>query len=82
MRVIDPAFSRALLWREVNLWSQTEETISEEVKTHIKRMHRSFEIAKAPILKKWGMIVKYMVTDYRSIRSGLYNINFRHSLLS
>ncbi len=81
MRVIDPAFSRALLWKEVDYWSQTENTISEEVKTHIKRMYRSFEIAKAPLLKKWGMIAKYLVTDYTSIRSGLYNINFRHSLI-
>lgn len=82
LRVINPAVSRAILWKEVDTWSQTENTISEEVKTHIKRMHRSFEIAKAPLLKKWGMIIKYFFTDYRSIRSGLYNINFRHSLIS
>lgn len=82
MRVIDPAFSRALLWNEVDIWSQTEDGISEDVKIHIKRMHRSFEIAKAPTFKKWGMIIKYLFTDYKSIRSGLYNINFRHSLIS
>lgn len=52
MRVIDPAFSRALLWNEVDIWSQTEDGISEDVKIHIKRMHRSFEIAKAPTFKK------------------------------
>lgn len=82
LRVIDPAISRALLWHEVDLWSQTENNISDEIKTHIQRMHRSFEIAKAPMIKKWGMIVKYLFTDYKSIRSGLYNINFRNSLIS
>lgn len=82
LRVIDPSVSRAMLWKEVGLWSETESGISEEVKTHIKRMHRSFEIAKAPLIKKWGMIIKYLFTDYKSIRSGLYNINFRHSLIS
>lgn len=82
LRVIDPSVSRAMLWKEVGLWSETESGISEEVKLHIKRMHRSFEIAKAPLLKKWGMIIKYFFTDYKSIRSGLYNINFRHSLIS
>lgn len=82
LRVIDPSVSRAMLWKEVDLWSQTENEISEDVRIHIKRMHRSFEIAKAPLLKKWGMIIKYFFTDYKSIRSGLYNINFRHSLIS
>ncbi|BAP29239.1 capsular polysaccharide biosynthesis protein CpsI [Chryseobacterium sp. StRB126] len=82
LRVIDPSVSRAMLWKEVDLWSQTESKISEEVKIHIKRMHRSFEIAKAPFPKKWGMIIKYFFTDYKSIRSGLYNINFRHTLIS
>lgn len=47
-----------VLWKEVDQWSQTEDTISEEAKTHIKRMYRSFEIAKEPLLKKWGMIAK------------------------
>ncbi|WP_283250742.1 glycosyltransferase [Chryseobacterium capnotolerans] len=82
LRVIDPSVSRAMLWKEVDLWSQTESDISEDVKVHIKRMYRSFEIAKAPLLKKWGMIIRYFFTDYKSIRSGLYNINFRHSLIS
>lgn len=82
LRVINPAVSRAILWKEVDAWSQTEDNISEEVRIHIKRMRRSFEIAKAPLFKKWGMIIKYFFTDYKSIRSGLYNINFRHSLIS
>lgn len=77
---INPATTRVLLWREVNKWSESEETIPEEIKTHIKRMHRSFEIAIAPTFKKWRMIAKYLVTDYPSIRSGLFNINFRKDL--
>lgn len=81
MRVVDPSVSRALLWDEVSRWSQAEDTLSEEIRLHIKRMHRSFEIAKAPTVKKWGMILKYLFLDYKSIRSGLYNINFRRSLI-
>lgn len=81
-RVINPAISRALLWNEIDNWSQEEDAISEDIRIHIKRMHRSFEIAKAPILKKWGMIIRYLITDYKSISSGLYNINFRYSLIS
>ncbi|MDH6251917.1 glycosyltransferase involved in cell wall biosynthesis [Chryseobacterium sp. H1D6B] len=77
-----PTASRGILWSEVNSWAQNEETIPENIKTHIKRMHRSFEIANAPKLKKWSMIIKYLIIDYKSIRSGLYNINFRYSLIS
>ncbi|NIF05491.1 glycosyltransferase family 2 protein [Chryseobacterium sp. Tr-659] len=80
-RKIDPAISRSLLWKELNHWYQGEKDTSEEIQIHIQRMHRSFEIAKAPFIKKWSMIVKYLFTDYKSIRSGLYNINFRHSLI-
>ncbi|CAH0147505.1 glycosyltransferase family 2 protein [Chryseobacterium sp. Bi04] len=80
-RAINPAISRTELWKEIKTWSQTEGDISEDIKLHIERMHRSFEIAKAPAFKKWGMIIKYLFTDYKSIRSGLYNINFRHSLI-
>ncbi|SMC77315.1 glycosyltransferase family 2 protein [Chryseobacterium sp. YR221] len=80
-RVINPAISRTLLWKEIKTWSESENDISEEVRLHIDRMYRSFEIAKAPVFKKWGMIIKYLFTDYKSIRSGLYNINFRHSLV-
>jgi glycosyltransferase involved in cell wall biosynthesis len=80
-RVINPAISRTLLWKEIKIWSESENDISEEVRLHIDRMYRSFEIAKAPVFKKWGMIIKYLFTDYKSIRSGLYNINFRHSLV-
>ncbi|WP_312902346.1 glycosyltransferase family 2 protein [Chryseobacterium taichungense] len=78
---INPATTRVLLWREVNEWAKDEDTIPEDIKLHIKRMTRSFEIAVAPFFKKWFMILKYLVTDYPSIRSGLYNINFRQDLL-
>ncbi|MFP3591689.1 glycosyltransferase family 2 protein [Chryseobacterium sp. SIMBA_038] len=77
---INPATTRVLLWKELNKWSENEATIPKDVKTHIKRMHRSFEIAVAPNFKKWGMITKYLITDYPSIRSGLFNINFRKNL--
>ena len=77
---VNPARTRVLLWREINEWAQNEVTIPEDIKLHIKRMYRSYEIALAPVVKKWGMITKYLVTDYRSIRSGLYNINFRKYL--
>lgn len=77
---VNPAFSRSLLWKEVDSWLQNEDNVSEDIKIHVKRMFRSYEIAKAPVLKKWGMIIKYFFKDYKSIRSGLYNINFRHYL--
>lgn len=78
---VNPAITRVLLWKEVNEWAQKENTIPEDIKLHIKRMHISYEIALASTLKKWGMIIKYLFKDYRSIRSGLYNINFRNYLL-
>ena len=74
---IKPAATRVLLWKEINDWAKTEPKIPENEKLHIKRMHRSFEIANASFLKKWAMILKYLVVDFKSIRSGLYNINFR-----
>jgi len=77
---INPATTRVLLWKEINDWAQNENTMHQDVKIHIKRMHRSFEIALAPPVKKWSMIIKYLITDYTSIRSGLYNINFREYL--
>lgn len=69
--------SRVMLWREVYQWAQSEETMPDEYKLHIKRMHRSWEIANANPAKKFGMIAKYLLLDYKSILSGLYNINFR-----
>jgi len=77
---IKPATTKVLLWREINTWSENEDSIPKDVKIHIKRMRRSFEIALAPTVKKWGMLIKYAITDYPSIRSGVYNINFRNDL--
>lgn len=79
-RKVNPATTRVLLWKEVDAWAQKEATLPDHIKLHIKRMHRSFEIANAPTSKKWGMILKYLFTDYESIRSGIYNINFRNNL--
>lgn len=77
---VNPATTRVLLWKEVDAWAETETTLPEHVKLHIKRMYRSFQIANSPNSKKWGMIIKYLLTDYKSIRSGIYNINFRNNL--
>lgn len=79
-REVKPATTRVVLWKEVNKWAEHEESLPQEVKVHVKRVYRSFEIANAPLLQKWGMITKYLFTDYQSIRSGLYNINFRNDL--
>ena len=76
---VKPAVSKIKLWEELLLWSHSE-SIPQEYSLHIKRMHRSFQIANAPAPRKCLMILKYLVTDYRSIRSGLYNINFRREL--
>ena len=77
---IKPSLSRVILWAEIKNWSENEPSVSEDIKLHIQRMHRSFEIANAPFVKKWGMILKYVIVDFKSIRSGLYNINFRKEL--
>jgi len=77
---IKPSTTRILFWKEVDSWAAQEPTMPDDVKQHINRMYRSFQIANAPFMEKWGMILKYLVTDFRSIRSGLYNINFRDSL--
>lgn len=77
---VNPSVTRAVLWNEIDLWAEKEETISPKIKIHIKRFKRSFAIANASKIKKWGMIFKYLLTDYPIIRSGLYNINFRRTL--
>ncbi len=74
---INPATTRVLLWKKLKDWAIVEQNLPEEYRIHIIRMHRSFEIANAASLKKWGMILKYLMVDFKSIRSGLYNINFR-----
>jgi len=78
---ISPSLTREIFWKEVNDWAQKEETIPQNIKIHLTRIERSFMIANASKIKKWGMIIKYLLTDYTSIRSGLYNINFRHTIL-
>ncbi|MBD8084323.1 glycosyltransferase family 2 protein [Chryseobacterium caseinilyticum] len=77
---VKPSKSRVLLWEEVNRWAQGEDLIKGDIKKHIERTHRSWEIANAPFLTKWGMILKYLIVDFKNIRSGLYNINFRKDL--
>lgn len=77
---VKPSISKVILWKEMKDWSETEKAVPEDIKIHIKRMHRSFEIANASFFKKWRMIGKYLLVDFKSIRSGLYNINFRKEL--
>ena len=77
---IKSSISRILLWEELKKWSENEPSVPKNIKLHIQRMHRSFEIANASFMKKWGMIFKYLIVDFKSIRSGLYNINFRKEL--
>ncbi|WP_172282323.1 glycosyltransferase family 2 protein [Chryseobacterium sp. LAM-KRS1] len=78
---IKPSSTRIMLWTEVNSWAQHESLISNDIKKHIERTLRSYQIAEASVPRKWGMITKYLFTDFRSIKSGLYNINFRKYLL-
>ncbi|WP_106916909.1 glycosyltransferase family 2 protein [Chryseobacterium aurantiacum] len=77
---VNPATTRVLLWKEVNDWAENEATLPENIKLHIMRMYRSFQIANSTTSKKWKMILKYFLKDYKSIRSGIYNINFRGNL--
>lgn len=77
---IKPSLSRVMLWAEIKKWSENEPSFPEDIKLHIQRMHRSFEISNVAFFKKWGMIIKYLIIDFKSIRSGLYNINFRKEL--
>lgn len=77
---VKPSTSRVLLWREVSQWADGEKNLSPAIRKHIERMHRSWEIAHATGFEKWKMIVHALFRDYRSIRSGLYNINFRKDL--
>lgn len=77
----NPATTRALIWRELSKWDENEESVPEGVKIHIQRMFRSFEIAIATTFKKWEMIGKHLIIDYRNIISGLYNINFRSTII-
>ncbi|KMQ72127.1 glycosyltransferase family 2 protein [Chryseobacterium koreense] len=77
---VKPAKTRVLLWKHLKNWAEKEPKMPKEELLHITRIHRSFEIAHSPFFKKWGMILKYLVLDFKSMRSGLYNINFRKTL--
>lgn len=77
---IKPSTTRVKLWKALENWSNSEKNIPKEYKKHIIRMHRSFEIANAKFPIKWLMIFKSLIFDYQSIRSGLYNINWRKDL--
>jgi len=77
---INPASTKVLLWKEMEKWADNNPDLPQDIKIHIRRMHRSFEIANASTVKKWRMIGKYLMLDFQSIRSGLYNINFRKNL--
>ncbi|ROI03791.1 glycosyltransferase family 2 protein [Kaistella haifensis] len=78
---IKPASTRVLLWNHLKNWAEKEPEMSKEQLLHIKRIHRSFEIANASIPKKWMMIASELITDFKGIRSGLYNINWRKDLM-
>ena len=77
---VKPAATRVLLWKHLRNWAQKEPKMPKKELLHIARMHRSFEIANAHFSKKWGSILKYLLVDFKGIRSGLYNINFRKDL--
>lgn len=77
---IKPASTKILMWNQLKKWAEKERNFPQEYKTHIERTQRSFAIANASFFKKWSMILKYFFLDFKSIRSGLYNINFRKDL--
>ena len=77
---VKPASTRVLLWHHLKNWAEKEPKMPKEQLIHIKRIHRSFEIANASIPKKWIMIASGLITDFKGIRSGLYNINWRRNL--
>ena len=77
---IKPSTTRILLWEKLKKWSEEDQNVPEEYRTHIRRMHQSFEIANASVPKKWMMIAKGLVKDFQGIKSGIYNINFRENL--
>ncbi len=50
-RKVKPSISKVMLWAEVKKWAENESTIPEDIKLHIRRMHRSFEIADSSFVK-------------------------------
>ena len=77
---VKPASTRVLLWNHLKNWAEKEPKMPGAELLHITRLHRSFEIANASIPKKWIMIASGLITDFKGIRSGLYNINWRRNL--
>ena len=77
---INPATTRILLWEKLKNWAETEKTMPQEYRTHIQRMYRSFEIANAKFPKNIAMIFTTLFSDYKTVRSGLFNIHFRKNL--
>ncbi|MEF9478783.1 hypothetical protein OWR28_14660 [Chryseobacterium sp. 1B4] len=76
----NPASKKVVLWKELYEWANNEDFIPDEIKIHIRRMYHSFCIGDASFVKKWGMILKYMIMDNTIIRADIYNSNFRDSL--
>lgn len=77
---VSPAKSMGKFWGEVEKWARTESSMEKKHLQHIARLKRSYQIAGAPFIAKWGMILKFLIVDFQSIRSGLYNKNFRNNL--
>lgn len=76
-----PSTTKILYWKKLKEWAERDVNIPEEYRLHINRTYKSYEIANAPTLRKWSLILKYLFTDYRMVRSGLYNIHYRRDLL-
>lgn len=77
---IKPASTRVKLWESLKNWAESDKTVPEDYRIHIRRMHRSFEIANAEKPEKWAMIAGDLLRDFKGVRSGLYNINWRKDL--
>lgn len=69
-----------VLWKELHEWAEQENLVPEEIRLHIRRMYQSYHIGGASFIRKWSMIVKYMLTDAAIIHTDIYNRNFRNSL--
>lgn len=77
---IKASITKILYWRKLKEWSENDQTVPYEYRIHISRTYKSYEIANAPFFRKWFLILKYSIKDYRIVRSGLYNIHFRKDL--
>ncbi|WP_426478047.1 glycosyltransferase family 2 protein [Chryseobacterium sp. CBSDS_008] len=77
---MSPASKKVGLWKELHEWACKENSVPEEIKVHIRRMYHSLRIGDASFLRKWRMIIKYLIVDDTIIRADIYNSNFRESL--